>query len=96
MKINRFLYPWCLLICAIFLTSSLQSTRSAYQYIAPYDSSRWIHFLVYAVVVAFPVGAWQRTESIFLSFITPLLSIVLEYPALYQHSYDTQRGETAQ
>jgi hypothetical protein len=52
--------------------------------------------LVYAVVVAFPVGAWQRTESIFLSFITPLLSIVLEYPALYQHSYDTQRGETAQ
>ena len=78
MKINRFLYPWCLLICTIFLSSSLQSTRSAYGYIAPYDSSRWIHFLVYAAVVALPVGTWQRRESVFLSFVPPILSIVLE------------------
>jgi putative effector of murein hydrolase len=78
MKINRFLYPWCLLICTIFLSSSLQNARSAYQYIADYDSSRWIHFLVYAMVVALPVGTWQRRESIFLSFVPPILSIVLE------------------
>ena len=78
MKVNRFLYPWCLLICAIFLSSSLQSIRSAYQYIAPYDSSRWVHFLVYALVVALPVGTWRRRESILLSFLPPILSIVLE------------------
>jgi hypothetical protein len=78
MKVNRFPYPWCLLICTVFLSSSLQSTRSAYQYLAPYDSSRWIHFLVYAVIVALPVGTWQRKESIFLSFVPPIMSIVIE------------------
>jgi putative effector of murein hydrolase len=78
MRINKFLYPWCLLICALFLSSSLQSARSAYEYIAPYDASRWIHFLVYAVVVALPVGTWHRRESIFLSFVPPILSIVFE------------------
>jgi putative effector of murein hydrolase len=78
MKINRFLFPWCMLVCALFLSSSLHSARSAYEYIAPYDSSRWIHFLVYAVVVALPVGTWHRRESVFLSFVPPILSIVLE------------------
>lgn len=78
MKINRFLYPWCMLICSIFLSSSLQSTQSAYQFIAPYDSSRWVHFLVYAAVVAFPVGTWRRRKSIMLSFVPPIMSIVLE------------------
>jgi hypothetical protein len=30
------------------------------------------------MVVALPVGTWQRRESIFLSFVPPILSIVLE------------------
>jgi hypothetical protein len=78
MKIGRFLYIWCLLIWAILLVSSLQHARSVYQYIAPLDLSRWIHFLAYAAVVALPIAAWVRKKSILLSFIAPILSIAIE------------------
>lgn len=78
MKINRFLYLWCLLVCSIFLSSSLQSAKWAYHYLAPYDSNRWIHFIVYAVIVALPVGTWRRRKAILLSFVPPIMSIILE------------------
>jgi hypothetical protein len=62
----------------MFLTSALQGARSMHRYLTPLDSSRWVHFLVYAAVVALPMAAWQRRRNIVLSFAAPIMSIALE------------------
>ncbi len=78
MRINRLFYPWCLVICAICSTSFLQNARSLYQYLAPVDSSRWWHFLIYAIALALPVAQWRSSKYISFSLIVPIMCIALE------------------
>ena len=78
MNHNRFIFPWCFLMCAAALIPAAQNVGSLNPYFAPLDSSRWIHFLVYAVVAAYPVSKWQNKQSIYLVIAFQILSVLLE------------------
>jgi len=60
---------WSMLVCGIALIAILPDASWIYSSIAAYDSSRWAHFLEYAIVTAIPVGAWGRRSRVMISFI---------------------------
>jgi hypothetical protein len=80
---DRHLYFWSMLVCGIALIAILPDASWIYSSIAAYDSSRWAHFLEYAIVTAIPVGAWGRRSRVMISFIPIFLCIALE--ALHIH-----------
>jgi len=51
---DRHLYFWSMLVCGIALIAILPDASWIYSSIAAYDSSRWAHFLEYAIVTAIP------------------------------------------
>ena len=75
---NRLFSLWCVLAGGILLVSTLPGSTSIYQFIAPFDANRWIHFFAYASIAAIPVAGWRSKSNVLLSFILPILSIVLE------------------
>jgi hypothetical protein len=81
----RFVYLWCLLICANVLLAVLPSGSWLYQILSPYDSNRWVHFLAFSVVAAIPVAAWKRRTSVMTSVFTAVLCIAFNFllPHLY-------------
>lgn len=83
LKNNRSFYLWCALMGGIALVTILSSNSTAYQSVAEYDSSRWLHFLAYTLVIAVPIAAWKLRSTILLSFIPPIVCIALEW----RHAY---------
>jgi len=67
----------------IALVTILSSNSTAYQSVAEYDSSRWLHFLAYTLVIAIPIAAWKLRSAMLLSFIPPIACIALEW----RHAY---------
>lgn len=77
-KNKRLVYLWCLLICGIFLISILRGSSSSYDLIATFDSSRWVHFLIYASIAAIPVAAWRYRRDVAFCLVTVIVSVALE------------------
>jgi putative effector of murein hydrolase len=70
---------WCLLIGGIFLVEILPGRNWLYDLIATFDSSRWVHFLVYTAVVAIPFAVWRSRRNVLLSLVPVFLTYALEY-----------------
>lgn len=86
----RLAFLWCVLTVGILLMSFLPGSSLIYRVVAPYDANRWVHFLVYAIVIAIPVAAWKRRTSVLLSLVTTVLCISIEFlqvhiPGLIAH-----------
>jgi hypothetical protein len=43
-----------------------------------YDSSHWIHFVIYALVAVIPVVAWRKRANIMFSLAMPVLGATSE------------------
>ena len=78
---GRWFYLWCFSACAILLISILHNASIGSRQLHLLDSNRWPHFLIYAAVVAMPVGLWQRGSRIVLSLAPVLVSIALDFLA---------------
>jgi len=71
-------YLWCVLTGGVLLMSILPGSISSYQAVAVYNSNRWVHFLVYATVVAIPVASWRRRSGVLFALSLAILAIILE------------------
>jgi hypothetical protein len=70
---------WCLLIGGVFLVELLPGRNRLYDLIAAFDSSRWVHFVVYTAVVAIPFAVWKSRRNVLLSLIPVFVTYALEY-----------------
>lgn len=75
---GRWLYLWCVLVCVILVIPMLHLVHLESGILYSFDSSRWVHFLIYAVAVAVPVGVWHRGLPIYLTLASILLSIAMD------------------
>jgi hypothetical protein len=78
MKLDRWFYLWCVLICGIISVSTLDFERWASASMQMFDANRWGHFLIYAAAVAVPVAMWQSRSRILLSIIPVMIAIVID------------------
>jgi hypothetical protein len=72
-------YLWCLVAGGILLTSMLPGSGWTYQAIAVVGANRWVHFLVFVSLVAFPVASWARRNDVLIFLTTVVFVIVLEF-----------------
>src|ERR1039457_6805215 len=75
---NRLLYFWCVLTVGVVLVSALPGSGWINSFLAPYDSNRWAHFLLYASVATIPVDALKRRSIILLSLIPAMTGVSFE------------------
>jgi hypothetical protein len=75
---NRLVYLWCLSLGGILSTSILRGSSWYFHSIAAIDSSRWAHFLVYALVSTIPVAAWRYRRDVAFCLVPVLMSVALE------------------
>jgi hypothetical protein len=78
LKNNRLAYLWGLSIGGVFLISILRGGNWNYHSIAAFDSSRWVHFLAYALVAAIPVAAWTYRRDVAFGLVPVMMSVALE------------------
>jgi hypothetical protein len=69
---------WCVLTGIVLVVAAMPSGSAIYQGIVSLDSSRWVHFLAYAVVSAIPVAAWRRRSAVLLSLCGVAIGMLLE------------------
>lgn len=93
MKVQRFFYPWCLVICGVYLVSILHGNRNIYLYVVAFDSNRWLHFLSYVALIAVPTGLWRPYRTITLAYIPVMLGILIEC-LLAGHPWPVVRTQT--
>lgn len=67
------------------MNAILPSGSWIYRDIVAFDSSRWVHFLAYALTVAIPVAVWRRRASVLFSLIPAFMNISLEYLQWHVH-----------
>ncbi len=78
LKKNRLVYLWCLSLGGILFLSILRGSSWYYDSIAAVDSSRWAHFLAYALVATIPVAAWRYRRDVAFCLVPVLMSVALE------------------
>jgi hypothetical protein len=79
LKANRLLYLWCLMVIGGIVSASISNSgQPLYQPLVIYGSNRWVHFVAYALILAIPIGVWQRKSSMLLSFVPAFIGIALE------------------
>ena len=75
---NQLVYLWCLFLCGVLLISILRGSNWNYPSIAALDSSRWAHFLSYALLAAIPVAAWRYRRDVAFCLVPVVMSVALE------------------
>lgn len=75
---GRWFYLWCILACLIVVIPMLHYAHVESGNLFPFDSSRWIHFLIYAAAVAVPIGLWERGLEIYLSLAPVVVAIAID------------------
>jgi hypothetical protein len=75
---NRLVYLWCLFLAGILSISILRDSSWNYHSIAAFDSSRWVHFLAYALVASIPVAAWRYRRDVAFCLVPVVMSVALE------------------
>jgi hypothetical protein len=75
---NHLVYLWCLFLSGILLTSILRGSNWNYPLVATFDSSRWAHFLAYALLAATPVAAWRYRRDVAFCLVPVVMSVALE------------------
>lgn len=78
---GRWFYLWCILVFLILVVPILHYGHVESGALHPIDSSRWIHFLIYAAAVALPVGVWPRGPQMFLSMVPIFVAIAIDCSA---------------
>ncbi len=77
MSRNTLRAVWCALLGAALVVINLPGEGWPYAAITEYATNHWVHFLVYAVIVAIPVTIWRRKYRFMLSLVAVLLVIAL-------------------
>lgn len=76
---GRWFYLWCFLVCFILVVAILHYGHVESGALHSFDSSRWVHFLIYAAVVVLPVGVWHRgAPQVFLSIAPLFIAISMD------------------
>lgn len=75
---SRWFYLWCILVCVILIDSLFHYVHIGTGWVHLFRSSRWIYFLIYAAVVAVPVGIRQRGSGTLLSLAPIFAAIALD------------------
>jgi len=77
MNRNMLRAVWCTLLGAALVVTNLPSEGWPFAAITQYASNHWVHFLLYAGIVAIPVTIWRRKYRFMLSLVAVLLVIAL-------------------
>jgi len=75
---SRLRYLWYVLMCGILLMAILPGSSRMYQVVSAFDSNRWVHFLVYGMIVAIPFVVRRRGTGLWLPLGIVLAAIVIE------------------
>jgi hypothetical protein len=79
----RMRYLWCVLTGGMLWMSIFPSSNSIVLGDSAYSLSRWVHFLVYALVAAIPFTAWRRKSTVLLSLAIAILGFAFELQRAY-------------
>lgn len=70
---------WCVLIGGIASVAILPARCSVYLCLRCYDSSRWLHFLSYAIVAAIPIGSFRYLSRMLVPLSVVALTVSIEF-----------------
>lgn len=77
MKNRRFFFLWCVLVIVMFFPARLPN-NSVFHGLSEYASSRWVHFLAYALLATIPVAAWKPRVAVIASFLPAVISVLFQ------------------
>jgi uncharacterized membrane protein YccC len=74
----RLRFAWAVLAAGVLLLSVPPIGSWLSQVVAPYLTSRWLHFLAYAALTAIPCFAWRTKKGVLFSLSVVGLCVAFE------------------
>jgi hypothetical protein len=68
---------WFALVGVVLVLTNLPGRSWFYHVMFPYNSNRWLHFILYSIMAAIPVVAWRRWSIVLSSLVGVLLVVAV-------------------